>query len=244
LSDMPKVSGVASASTQRRATLGPPTAMAFLSTVRRLLGHPPQDGGDHSRFHEPATDFQRSRQDGGTGDSPMAVRKDLLRVVLRKTLTSNGLPTGWIGAEALLASSRNREPGLHVRFVVRHWDERIMRHSPALQADFEQRLLSFDPLAALWLRGFSWRYDLPEAAACPALPHPGSWTAAAPTQVRQIREASLVREPDDPIIAGPVVIGGAHGSMHGAGAARRRAHENAVTVPAALEPASGATTMR
>jgi hypothetical protein len=218
--------------------------MAFLSTLWRLLGHPPQDAGDHSRFHEPATDFQRSRQDAGPGDSPMAVRKDLLRVVLRTTLTRNGLPTGWIGAEALSASSRNREPGLHVRFVVRHWDERIMRHSPALQADFEQRLLTFDPLAALWLRGFSWRYDLPDAAACPALPHPASWTAPTLSHGRQDRPATLVREPHSPIIAGPVVIGGANGSVHGSGSARRREQEHAVTVPAALEPELGATSMR
>jgi hypothetical protein len=211
--------------------------MAILTTFRRLLGRPSDgSGGDHSRFHDPATDFQRSRQDADAGESPMAVRKDLLRVVLRTTLTRNGLPIGWIGAEALSASSRNREPGLHVRFVVRHWDERIMRHSPALQADFEQRLLTFDPLAALWLRGFSWRYDLPDAAACPALPHPGSWTAQPPLQVRHIRPAAPAPEPDDPIIAGPVVIGG--------GPAQRRVQEHAITVPAALDPERGTATTR
>lgn len=218
--------------------------MALLSTLRRLLGRQPHGSFEHSRFLDPATDFQRSRQDADAGDSPMAVRKDLLRVVLRTTLTRNGLPPSWIGAEALSASSRNREPGLHVRFVVRHWDERIMRHAPALQADFEQRLLTFDPLASQWLRGFSWRYDLPEQSVCPALPHPGSWTSAAPLPVRKIRPASVAIEPDDPIISGPVVIGSAQTHAQGTHAARRRAHEHAITVPAALEPESDPRTSR
>ncbi|MBI2770194.1 MAG: hypothetical protein HYX47_11255 [Burkholderiales bacterium] len=109
------------------------------------------------------------------------MRKELLRLVLRETLNRNGIPLAWIGADALAATSRGREPGIHVRLMVRHLDSRVMVHAAALQHDFETRLLAMDPLAAGWLMGVSWQFDLPDSQASPTLPHPDSW-AAAPVQ--------------------------------------------------------------
>ena len=182
--------------------------MHFLSRLWRLLRGADVDASQHSRFLDAGTDFQHSRvAASGSSDSQKAVRKDLLRMVLRTTLHRNGIPTEWIGADALTAASRENVPGLHVRFVVRHWDPRIGLHAPALQEDFARRLLAFDPLSAGWLRGYSWRYDLPEGTPYPALPHPGSWTAPPSASARAQPWAEPVAA-HDPIISGPVLIGG------------------------------------
>lgn len=92
---------------------------------------------------------------------------------------------------------------MHVRFLVRHWDPRLMLHGVSLEREFTQRLVVLDPLAVDWLMGFSWQFALPDTAECPPLPHPGSWTAApadsgAPRLERETRPAD--------IIEGPVVI--------------------------------------
>lgn len=114
------------------------------------------------------------------GGSSTSVRKDLLRLVMRETLTRNGIPPTWLSADMLRTSSPKREPGLHVRFLVRHWDPRLMLHGVALEREFTDRLLVLDPMARSWLMGFSWQFALDDTAACPQLPHPATWTAAPP----------------------------------------------------------------
>jgi len=141
-----------------------------------------------------------------SADSPAAstnsMRKDLLKVVLREVLLRNGIPQAWLAADMLRTTSPRREQGLHVRFLVRHWEPRLVLHGPALEQEFAHRLVLMDPLATEWLMGFSWQFALEDTGACPELPHPGSWTAppenpgwASPHQTK----------PAD-IIEGPVVI--------------------------------------
>jgi hypothetical protein len=143
-----------------------------------------------------------------SNNSPDVVRKDLLRQVLRATLDRNGIPIEWISGDVLKTATAAQGPGLHVRFVVRHWEPLIALHTAALERDFEQRLLTFDPLAANWIRGFSWRYELPKGTELPRLPHGGSWTSmATPEPRRPLRSAALRLGEHDPIIAGPVVLG-------------------------------------
>lgn len=106
-----------------------------------------------------------------------ATRRELMRTVLRKTLTRHGIPTAWIGAEMLIATARGRENGLHWRLLVKHWDPRLLTHAVALQNSLVMRLLGYDPLAADWLMGISWQFALPDEVSCPPLPQPGYWTA-------------------------------------------------------------------
>jgi hypothetical protein len=155
-----------------------------------------------SRPAPPQTEFAAS-QLSPSGTSNPSVRKDLLKVVLRETLLRNGIPQGWVGADMLRTASPRREQGLHVRFLVRRWEPRLLPHAPALERDFAERLVLMDPLAADWLMGFSWQFALEDDSACPPLPHPGSWTAPAGEQAR----AGTAHEtaPGD-IIEGPVVI--------------------------------------
>lgn len=116
--------------------------------------------------------------------SPMsqenASRRELLRLVLRDTLNRTGIPTSWLGADLLAATSRGREPGIHVRLLVKHWDPRLMVHGIAFENAYKKRVLTLDPLAERWLLGISWQYSLADERACPAMPHPGVWTSSIP----------------------------------------------------------------
>ncbi len=136
--------------------------------------------------------------------SSASVHKDLLKLVLRETLARNGIPAHWITADMLRTSSPRREPGLHVRLQVRHWDPRLMLHGVALEKDLYQRLLLLDASAPQWLMGFSWQFALGDVSKCPDLPHPGSWTAP-PAAPALPRDAPPTTTPAD-IIEGPVVI--------------------------------------
>lgn len=150
-----------------------------------------------------STQFTPSHLASGTAGSPHSVRKDLLRLVLRETLSRNGIPQAWLSADMLRTTSTKREQGLHVRFLVREWEPRLLMHGPALEQEFAQRLGVLDPQSADWLMGFSWQFALDDASACPPLPHPGSWTLPPVTEAPAA--AAHETKPAD-IIEGPVVI--------------------------------------
>jgi hypothetical protein len=150
---------------------------------------------------------QHSVQFEASQMSPQSVnstRKDVLRLVLREMLTRNGIPQPWITADMLRTTSSKRQEGLHVRFLVRRWQPRLLEHGPAFEREFTHRLLSLDPQARNWLTGFSWQFALDDLSECPPLPHPGSWTAPPPAPQASEHGAPLTKPAD--IIEGPVVI--------------------------------------
>lgn len=102
-------------------------------------------------------------------------RRQLLRLVLRETLQDNGIPFGWVQAEALQAVAPSRE-GIHVRFLICQWQPRFFPYCLAFQRQFKARLLAIDPMARTWLMGFSWQYALPSGTAYAALPPAHTWS--------------------------------------------------------------------
>ncbi len=165
--------------------------------ARARAGHPP------SPTHQ--TQFAHSQTAAPSGTPAVTqhtMRKDLLKVVLRETLMRNGIPMRWVGADLLRATSPKREAGIHVRLLVRHWDPRLQMCAVALEQNFFRRLLAMDPQAADWLMGISWQYAMEDLSACPALPHPGSWTAATDQPLPQVPP----RPAGAPVIEGPVHI--------------------------------------
>jgi hypothetical protein len=155
----------------------------------------------NSRTGPNSTQFVASQLASGSG-SVHSVRKDLLKLVLREMLSRNGIPQPWLSADMLRTNSPKREQGIHVRFLVRVWEPRLMLHGPALEKEFQQRLLLLDPASGDWLMGFSWQFALADTGECPPLPHPGSWTAPPP---REPEAQPHETKPAD-IIEGPVVL--------------------------------------
>ncbi|HSI55112.1 MAG: hypothetical protein ACAH21_12725 [Ramlibacter sp.] len=136
------------------------------------------------------------------GASPVSTRREMLRVVLRDTLNRHGIPTAWITADMLVATSRAKEPGIHWRLSVKHWDPRLLNHTVALQNNLIKRVMSFDPLATNWLMGISWQLALEDESECPPMPHPGIWTSDAHAPI----VAAAAPEVAGGVIEGPVVI--------------------------------------
>jgi hypothetical protein len=134
--------------------------------------------------------------------SAHAVRKEVLKLVMRETLNRSGIPENWLSADLLRTNSARREQGIHVRLLLRHWDPRLLQHGVALEQEFYKRLLALDPLAPSWLMGFSWQFAMEDVSACPPLPHPGSWTN--PPQAEAGDDKPTTRAGD--IIEGPVMI--------------------------------------
>jgi hypothetical protein len=191
-----------------------------MSIMDLLFGRKPAKtrGAQNSRpDSQPASQISsvQSQMSPHAVASQNSTRRELLRVVLRDTLTRHGIPTAWISADMLVATSRAREPGIHWRLSVRHWDERLMVHSVALQNNLIRRVLSFDPLATSWLMGISWQMALEDESNCPPMPHPGIWTQAPQ---RALAAAAAAPAPGEiaggsgDVIAGPVVIGGSSAS--------------------------------
>ena len=133
------------------------------------------------------------------------MRRELLRVTLRETLRRHGIPLDWIGADMLTATSRSGQTGIHWRLSIRHWDPRLMIHVVALQNRLISRLQMVDPMAETWLMGVSWQVAVPDESACPALPHPGSWTVP-PTHLPAGKREGPASGGSADVIAGPVRI--------------------------------------
>lgn len=190
-----------------------------MSLLDRLFGRtsakprasqpPHSQPASHSHSHTPSQSHLSSVQSQMSPQaqaSQASTRRELLRVVLRDTLTRHGIPAAWITADMLVATSRQRDPGIHWRLSIKHWDERLMTHTVALQNNLIKRVLSFDPLATNWLMGISWQLALDDESACPPMPHPGLWTQEPHRAAAPLQAAPAVGGSGD-VISGPVLIG-------------------------------------
>jgi hypothetical protein len=139
--------------------------------------------GGHTKANSsriPSQMLSPATQQAAATTSTTGVRRELLKAVLRNTLNRHGIPLAWIGADMLVATAKGREPGIHWRLLVKHWDPRLMTYAVALQNALIVRTMSADPLASDWLMGISWQFVLPDEDVCLPMPHPGSWTAPPP----------------------------------------------------------------
>ncbi|MBA2963687.1 MULTISPECIES: hypothetical protein [Ramlibacter] len=189
--------------------------MGFLQRIFGSGGAKPKSVA--ARASQPAVSAH-SPSTRGSANSPQAIRKELVRVSARDTLLHNGIPADWVRADPLTTAAPGRDPGVHVRLSVLHWDPRLVVHAVALQQNLEKRILMMDPQASQWLMGLSWQFALKDDSVCPPLPHPGSWTAPAPDPAA----AAPDTEPGNAdVISGPTRIAGG-GAPHSARAELER----------------------
>jgi hypothetical protein len=174
-----------------------------MSFLRQLFGREDPKAAQASRMFSQFSP-EMAAEPRSSAAELASMRRDMMRAVLRKTLTRHGIPASWIGAEMLVATARGREAGMHWRLLIKHWDPRLLTHAVALQNSLVVRLLGYDPLAADWLMGISWQFALPDEAQCPPMPQAGFWTADH--RRAEARRPAAVATAAGDIIEGPVRV--------------------------------------
>jgi hypothetical protein len=153
-----------------------------MNFIARLLGRRPQ-----AQAPAPSAPALTSRD---------ATRRELAAMALRDTLRKHGIPQGWIAGEASPVLTARKERGVHLRLVLRHWHPALPACLVALQKSIASRLNRLDPLSCDWLVGISWKFELADETACPALPQPAFWDGApAQPALAAVKPQHAAREP-------------------------------------------------
>ena len=132
-----------------------------------------------------------SVQDG----SENATRQQLIQTLHRDLMRKHGIPLEWTACHTQVMVSRSKGTGMAVVLVIKHWDERLMNHTFAIQRGLATDIIAFEPAAEQWLQGITWRLEV--ASTCPhiMLPEKSFWNnqyAAAPTaQAMSEKKAEL-----------------------------------------------------
>lgn len=139
-----------------------------------------KEGGDAQGQSAPPTSsqFLESETAHGSG-SRNAPRRELVQVVLRDTMRIHGIPSDWIECRILSVVSRNSISGLHVTFIIRQGEDRLMDFVHPFQDSFKRELEKFEPRAKDWLFSLSWQFDGKGRSMPGQKPEPELWAAAA-----------------------------------------------------------------
>lgn len=118
-------------------------------------------------------------------DAQLPIRRELLRVRTRNTMRLSGIPESWIEPQVLVEPQGGRT-FLHLRLVVRHWDERLLRYAVAFQTELMTEIERIDPQARQWLLSIVWCFPHDMSCPYPDLPQPSEWLDAKAPEVNAI----------------------------------------------------------
>ena len=121
---------------------------------------------------------------------PQAVtRRELVRMLTRDSLRFSGIPDGWIESQVLLELGRGGQAFIHLRLVVKHWDERLLQYAVAFQRRLRSEVERFEPGAREWLLSITWQYDVNDQCPFVLMPDPSVWAPAGAAGAPRIQEA-------------------------------------------------------
>ena len=112
-------------------------------------------------------------------DSQAATRRELVRMLTRDSLRFSGIPDGWIESQVLLELGRAGQTFIHLRLVVKHWDQRLQQYTVAFQRRLRSEIERFEPGAREWLLSITWQFEVDDECPFPIMPDPSIWGAAA-----------------------------------------------------------------
>ncbi len=147
-----------------------------MELIKRLFGGAGETGGATGQPAmvqpvDPTQDFA----------ALLPTRRELLRVRTRNTMRLSGIPEGWIEPQ-VLGELEGGRTFLHLRLVVRHWDERLFRYAVAFQTRLMTEIERIDPQAHEWLLSIVWCFPLDMLCPYPELPEPSAWMDARPAE--------------------------------------------------------------
>jgi hypothetical protein len=140
-----------------------------MGLLKKLLGGgtgASRAGGASSQFHESETTAQRS-------NSVNAPRRELVHVVLRDTMRKHGIPSDWIDCRILSVVTRKHRTGMHVQFIVRQGEDKLLGYVHPFQDTFWTELEKFEAKPREWLFSLAWQFEGHGAA--PAMLGPDGW---------------------------------------------------------------------
>jgi hypothetical protein len=141
--------------------------MAGMGLLKKLLGGASggakPGGGASSQFRESEMTAHRAAR------STNAPRRELVQVVLRDTMRKHAIPSDWIDCRILTVVTRKHKAGMHVQFIVRQGEERLLPYVHAFQETFWRELEKFEARPRDWLFSLAWQFDDDRTAAQPML---------------------------------------------------------------------------
>jgi hypothetical protein len=87
-----------------------------------------------------------------------SARRDLVKLALRDTMRKYGIPSDWMDCRTLSVASPDKQPGMHVLFMVRKSDQQVLNYVHAFQENFWREIESIDPQARQWLFSVGWEF--------------------------------------------------------------------------------------
>ena len=142
---------------------------------RKLFGRRKDAGPSvlSSQFVEsesPGTSLEQTKSRNGP-------RRELVRVVLRETMASHGIPSDWIECRTLSVLTRQHKSGMHVQFLVRKGDQQLLRWVHAFQESFWDKVYKADPSVREWLFSVGWEFYGKAVQGFNAMPSTNAWDA-------------------------------------------------------------------
>ena len=162
-----------------------------MDLIKRLFG-----GGNKPDLATPSQLDGRPEHAAIEADTQASKRRELVRVLTRDTLRATGVPESWVESQILLELSRGGQPFIHLRLVVKHWDERLMKYAVAFQRRLLLEISQFEPNVREWLLSITWQYEVGDVCPYLDMPDPATWAAAAArAQIRQPAAAPVQAPP-------------------------------------------------
>jgi hypothetical protein len=112
-----------------------------------------------------------------------------VRMLTRDSLRFSGIPDGWIESQVLLELGHGGQTFIHLRLLVRHWDEGLFRYAVAFQRRLRAEIERFEPSAREWLLTITWQYEVDDQCPFLFMPDAASWGAANAVKGSAIQQA-------------------------------------------------------
>jgi hypothetical protein len=123
-----------------------------MGLLKKLFRGRARSGGASSQFHESETTAHNP-------SSANAPRRELIQVVLRDSMRKHGIPSDWMECRILSVVTRQHKAGMHVQFIVRQGEERLLEYVHPFQETFWRELEKFDAQPREWLFSLAWQFD-------------------------------------------------------------------------------------
>jgi hypothetical protein len=127
-----------------------------MGLLKRFFG-----GGAGSPSRGSSPQFEESDSTAQQASPDHAPRRELVQVVLRDTMRKHGIPSDWMDCRILSVVTQKQQAGMHVQFIVRQGEDRLLPFVLAFQRTFWQELEKFEARPRDWLFSVAWQFDGP-----------------------------------------------------------------------------------